>query len=94
MISDNHNSRTFAEVERGRISKRTKGRRFGRPKGALGKSTLDGREEEIRILLQKRVSKASIAKRLRVSRIAMYHFIDSRTLDPNASHPQSRAHRP
>ena len=73
---------------------RAKGRRLGGPKGALGKSKLDGREEEIRILLQKKVSKASIAKRLRVSRIAMYHFIDSRTLDPNASQPQSRAHRP
>ena len=32
------------------------------PKGGLGKSRLDGKEEEIRILLQKQVSKASIAK--------------------------------
>ena len=61
----------FAEVERDLISERTKeglaaarakGRLLGRPKGALGKSKLDGKEEEIRILLQKQVSKASIAK--------------------------------
>jgi DNA invertase Pin-like site-specific DNA recombinase len=61
----------FAEVERDLISERTleglasaraKGRLLGRPKGALGKSRLDGKEEEIRLLLQKQVSKASIAK--------------------------------
>jgi hypothetical protein len=61
----------FAEVERDLISERTrkglasdraKGRLLGRPKGMLGKSRLDGKEEEIRLLLQKQVSKASIAK--------------------------------
>ena len=52
----------FAEVERDLISERTreglasaraKGRLLGRPKGVLGKSRLDGKEEEIRLLLQK-----------------------------------------
>ena len=71
----------FAEVERDLISERTKeglaaarakGRLLGRPKGALGKSKLDGKEE-IRILLQKQVSKASIAKILDVSRSAPLH---------------------
>src|SRR4051794_3794929 len=61
----------FAEVERDLISQRTQeglaadraqGRLLGRPKGALGKSKLDGKEEEIRMLLEKTVSKASIAK--------------------------------
>ena len=33
-----------------------------RPKGARGKSKLDGKEEEIRLLLQKQVSKASICR--------------------------------
>ena len=47
------------------------------PKGALGKSKLDGKEEEIRILLQKQVSKVSIAKTVSVSRTALHHFIDS-----------------
>ena len=54
----------FAEVERDLIAERTKeglaaakakGRRLGRPKGALGKSKLDGKEAEITLLLQKKV---------------------------------------
>ena len=68
-------------VERDLISERTKeglaaarakGRLLGRPKGALGTSRLDGKEEEIRILLQKQVSKASIAKIVGVSRTALH----------------------
>ena len=54
----------------------------------------DGKEEEIRILLQKQVSKASIAKIVGVSRTAMHHFINSRKLDPKASQPRSPTHRP
>ena len=73
----------FAEVERDLISERTKeglaaakakGKRLGRPKGALGTSRLDGKEPDIRALLGKDVSKASIAKILDVSRSALYHF--------------------
>ena len=61
----------FAEIERDLISERTKegvmaarakGKILGRPKGVLGKSRLDGKEEEIRLLLQKRVSKSAIAR--------------------------------
>ena len=62
----------FAEVEQDVIS--------GRPKGSLGKSKLDGKEDEIRILLQKEVSKASIAKIFGISRTALYSFIESRRL--------------
>jgi DNA invertase Pin-like site-specific DNA recombinase len=74
----------FAEVERDLISERTreglasagaKGRLLGRPKGLLEKSRLDGKEEEIRILLQKQVSKASIAKIVGVTRPTIYRFI-------------------
>ena len=70
----------FAEVERDLISERTKeglaaakakGKQLGRPKGALGKSKLDGKEQDIRMLLGKEVSKASIAKILDVSRSAL-----------------------
>ena len=52
----------FAEVERDLISERTKeglaaarakGRLLGRPKGSVGTSKLDGKEEEIRMLLEK-----------------------------------------
>ena len=52
----------------GLASARAKGRLLGRPKGVLGKSRLDGKEEEIRLLLQKQVSKASIAKIVGVTR--------------------------
>jgi len=79
----------FAEIERDLISKRTKealsaarkqGKLLGRPKGSLGKSKLDGKEEEIKKFLELTVSKASIAKILGVSRTALYHFIKSRKL--------------
>ena len=82
----------FAEVERDLISERTKeglaaakakGKLLGRPKGALGKSKLDGKEEDIRMLLGKDVSKASIAKILDVSRSALYHFIETRKIVPD-----------
>ena len=81
----------FAEVERDLISERTKeglaaakakGKLLGRPKGALGTSRLDGKEQDIRALLGKDVSKASIAKILDVSRSALYHFIQTRKIAP------------
>ena len=81
----------FAEVERDLISERTKeglaaakakGKLLGRPKGALGKSKLDGKEQDIRALLDKDVSKSSIAKILNVSRSALYHFIETRKIAP------------
>jgi hypothetical protein len=61
----------FAEVERDLMSERTregliaakaKGKLLGRPRGSLGRSKLDGKELEIQTLLDKKVSKASIAK--------------------------------
>jgi DNA invertase Pin-like site-specific DNA recombinase len=79
----------FAEIERDLIAERTKeglaaarakGRLPGRPKGVLGTSKLTGREAEIRTLLAKTVSKASIAKILDVSRSTLHHFIQSRRL--------------
>src|ERR1700732_3371386 len=82
----------FAEVERDLIAERTreglasaraKGRLLGRPKGVLGKSRLDGKEEEIRLLLQKQVSKASIAKILGVTRPTIHRFIKTRRLRPH-----------
>lgn len=77
----------FAEIERDLISERTKaglararaeGKLLGRPKGTKGKSRLDGREEEIRGLLAKGVSKASIAKIMDVSAPTLHHFLKSR----------------
>ena len=81
----------FAEVERDLIAERTKeglaaarakGKKLGRPKGALGKSRLDGREQEIRLLLQKRVSKASLARIMDVSPTTLRHFVKTRRLQP------------
>jgi DNA invertase Pin-like site-specific DNA recombinase len=78
----------FAEIERDLISERTreglqaarsKGKNLGRPKG-VGKSKLDGKEIEIKILLGKNIPKASIAKIMDVSRSNLLHFIDSRNL--------------
>lgn len=80
----------FAEIERDLISKRTKqalaaakqkGKLLGRPKG-FGKLRLDGKEEEIKILLSKKIPKSSIAKIMDVSRTTLCHFIESRKL-PN-----------
>ena len=45
-------------------------------------SPLDGKEQDIRALLGKDVSKASIAKILDVSRSALYHFIQTRKIAP------------
>lgn len=84
----------FAEIERDLISERTKeglaaakakGKLLGRPKGILGKSKLDGKEDEIRMLLIKQVSKASIAKIVEVAPNTIHHFIKTRRLDPRAS---------
>ena len=67
----------FAEVERDLISERTReglararssGRKLGRPKGSLGVSRLDGKEDEIRRFLELGVSKTAIAKLTGVSR--------------------------
>ena len=75
----------FAEVERDLISERTKdglaaarakGRMLGRPKGALGRSKLDGKEDEIRMLLKKAVGdRAGVLIRLEGSIDELLHEI-------------------
>ena len=76
----------LAELERDLISQRTKialarakalGTKLGRPKG-LGKSRLDGREAEIKVFIDKRVTKANIAKILDVSWGALDNFIKNK----------------
>lgn len=80
----------FAEVERDLISERTveglakareQGKLPGRPKGSLGKSKLDGKEKEIAELLDKGVSKSSIARITGVSRTALFNFVQTRQLE-------------
>jgi len=79
----------FAELERDLISQRTKsalqakraaGVKLGRPKGSLGKSILDEKEELISDFLRKKVSITSIAKILEVSRGTVQNFVISRHL--------------
>ena len=82
----------FAEVERDLISERTReglararasGRKLGRPKGSLGVSRLDGKEDEIRRFLELGVAKTAIAKLTGVSRTALYSFMTTRGLRPS-----------
>ena len=79
----------MAELERDLISMRTKealaakkaqGKVLGRPKGSLGKSKLDGKEDEIVRLLKSKVSKAAIARITGVSWLTLDRFIKSRGL--------------
>jgi len=78
----------FAEIERDLISERTKegitaartkGKTIGRPKDSIGKSKLDGKESEIRLLLEKAVGITSIAKIMK-SRTSLRNFIRTRKL--------------
>ena len=61
---------------------KAQGKLLGRPQGALGRSKLDGKKQDIRALLSKDVSKASIAKILDVSRSALYHSIKTHKIAP------------
>ena len=56
---------------------RSSGRKLGRPKGWLGFSQLDGKEDEIRRFLELGVSKTAIAKITVVSRPTRYSFIST-----------------
>ena len=85
-----YNFAMMGELQRDMISMNTKdklqaarnrGVTLGRPKGSTSKSKLDGKEQEITILLDKRVSKASIARIMDVSPTTMKHFIKSRKLE-------------
>ena len=84
----------FAEVERDLIAERTKeglaaakarGKRLGRPPGALSRSKLEGKADDIRSLLQKNVSKASIARIMDVAQSTLHHFIRTRKLQSKQS---------
>ena len=80
----------FSELERDLISQRTKqalaarkqsGKKLGRPKGSYSKSVLDGKEDQIREFMEKKVSLTSISKILGVSRGTLYNFIATRQLE-------------
>jgi DNA invertase Pin-like site-specific DNA recombinase len=80
----------LAELERDLISERTKaalnaarinGKTLGRPKGSISKSKLDGKEDEILMLMGKKVSKSAIARILNTSRTNLLEFMKKRKLD-------------
>jgi len=82
-----------SEIERDLISQRTKealqkkkqeGVTLGRPKGVPGKSRLDGKEEEIKKLLDKGVGIASLAKIYDCSWPTMKNFIKKKILIKDA----------
>ena len=79
-----------AEIERNLISQRAKealarkkaeGVILGRPKGRKSKNyKLTGREEEIKVLIDKRISKSAIARIMGVHRLTVADFIKSNAL--------------
>ena len=79
-----------AEIERQMISQRTKealarkkaeGKKLGRPKGSRSSKTkLTGKDDEIREMLEKGVSKTAIAKMLGVSRGTLHSYIKNGNL--------------
>ena len=79
----------FSEIERDLISERTKeglkraraeGKLLGRPKGTIGKSKLDGKEDEIKRYLKGGINKTNIARYLHVSWSTLENFIKTRNL--------------
>lgn len=82
-----------AEIERSLIFQRTKealarkkkeGKKLGRPKGSFSKVTkLTGKENEIRLLLEKKVAVSAIARILGVNRLTVRNFIETRQLRPD-----------
>jgi DNA invertase Pin-like site-specific DNA recombinase len=89
----------LAELERDLISSRTKsalaavkktGKVLGRPKGRIGKSKLDGKEEEIRKLLSNRVALSAIARILDTARYNLCHFIKTRKIEVNPQPKRGR----
>lgn len=80
-----------ADIERQLISQRTKealarkkseGVKLGRPKGSLSKNTkLSGKEEQIKELLEKKVSYSAIGRIMGVNRITVMQFVKNRKLD-------------
>src|SRR5574344_1999065 len=84
-----------AEIERNLISQRTKealtrlkaeGKILGRPRGKRSKIVkLTGKEEKIKNLLNKKISKSAIARLVGVHRLTVAKFINERIIDCGSS---------
>ena len=82
-------TKLFAGIERDLISERIReglakaresGKTLGRPKGLLGVSRLDGKENGIRQFIERGVSKGAITRTTGVSRQTLYNFIRKRVI--------------
>jgi DNA invertase Pin-like site-specific DNA recombinase len=90
--------RLAVDIERSLIAARTRealarrrqaGQRLGRPPGSLSKQTkLTGRDEEIQLLLQKKVAVSAIARILGVHRTRLW------PIKPLTGHHESRDREP
>ena len=65
-------------TSRALAQKKASGVRLGREKNAVVAKRLDGREEEIRNLLSRGLSRREISARLNVSRTTLYNFLKSK----------------
>jgi len=79
----------FAEIERMLISERTrqglacaraKGKKLGRPKGSIGESILNGKDDFIREEMKYGTPKSVIARKLGVGRTTLINYIKTRKL--------------
>jgi DNA invertase Pin-like site-specific DNA recombinase len=70
----------YSQAKEGLPAAKARGQRLGRPQGAFSKSKLDDKAGDIRSLLQKHVSKASIARIMDLSPTTLHHFIRTRKL--------------
>jgi len=80
VIADGERDLTSERTKEGLAAARVKGKMLGRPTGSRGLSKLEGREQEIQMLLTKGIPNASIAKITDVSRTNLLHFIRTRQL--------------
>jgi DNA invertase Pin-like site-specific DNA recombinase len=79
----------FAEIERDLVSYRTKealdalkkrGKRLGRPKGSTGKCVLDDKEDQIKKLVELRVSHSAISRMFSVNRATVDRFVKNKKI--------------
>lgn len=71
------NSKLKSQIMRNKVQElRSKGKKFGRPSGSRNKSIkLSGHEQEIAKMLEQKISKTEIARRLGVNRMTLYAFL-------------------
>ncbi|MBE6458871.1 MAG: hypothetical protein E7010_03550 [Alphaproteobacteria bacterium] len=71
------NSKLKSQIMRNKVQElRSEGKKLGRPSGSRNKSIkLSGHEQEIAKMLEQKISKTEIARRLGVNRMTLYAFL-------------------